>query len=173
MDEEPTLPQLPAVTWDEQTRRFNGSRKRTREVDAAALFANSSDPAVFSSDDDPALDNYVQGRRKRKKRYLGSWFAQHPTSSDSTFGDEPAARKVPKITRKLERQLDSGVWLSVEDTEATGELTEPLLPATDKIPITKRTFQRVPSLAVGEAESCARRLIRQCIEDGREDVDLS
>ncbi|KAG7138509.1 hypothetical protein HYQ45_004381 [Verticillium longisporum] len=70
MADEPSLPRLPAISWNEHTQSFsNNPRKRgraRRSSNATPLFNNSSDPAVFSSDDDPALDNYVEGRRKKR-----------------------------------------------------------------------------------------------------------
>ena len=114
MAEEPTLPKLPAVSWDFETETFNNTRKRARnrgEPSAPPNFTNSSDPAVFSSDDDPQLENYTQGRH-RKKRYIGSWFQQNLASSDSTFGE--SVQPAPKANRTLERQFDSGVWMGSE-----------------------------------------------------------
>ena len=171
MDEEPTLPPLPAVAWNQQTQSFSNSRKRGRRGNAPSLFSNSSDPAVFSSDDDPAaLDNYVHGRRK--KRYVGAWFSQLPTSSDSTFDDDGGEAAPPSARQKrtLERQLDSGVWLGGEDEEdmdLDGEAPPP--PQRRR----RQAFQRVPSLRVGAAEMNARNAIQRCIDDGLEDIDLS
>ncbi|EFX02160.1 leucine rich repeat domain containing protein [Grosmannia clavigera kw1407] len=95
MADEPTLPRIPPSKAAEAI--FGPARKRARfdlrgDI-SAQLLSNSSDPAVFSSDDDPALDNYASDRRKKKKRYVGAWFAQHPASTDSAFDDfmEPTA----------------------------------------------------------------------------------
>lgn len=97
---EPTLPRFPASKAADAF--FGPSRKRARPdiFDGSnggsttpahqLMLNNSSDPAVFSSDDDPALDNYAPdpatgGHTRKKKRYVGAWFAQHPASTDSTF----------------------------------------------------------------------------------------
>ena len=174
MDEEPTLPLLPAVTWDEASQSFN-ARKRGRRGNAPPRFSNSSDPAVFSSDDDPALDNYVHGRRK--KRYVGAWFSQLPTSSDSTFEEEVVPLPLPKPKRTLERQLDSGVWMGGDDTDVDADgddmpsLAQEILPPPQQRQ--RHIFQRVPSLRIGNAEIAARHTIQLCIDNGREDIDLS
>ncbi|KEY73148.1 hypothetical protein S7711_04896 [Stachybotrys chartarum IBT 7711] len=119
MSEEPTLPPLPAISWDEQSQSFgNSSRKRARAQIAggASSTFNSSDPAVFSSDDDPGLDNYVEGRRK--KRYIGSWFQQHPASNDSALGECPGPAIGPHPKREFSRQVDSGVFLGSDGAES-------------------------------------------------------
>src|SRR3569833_1723865 len=171
MAEEPSLLCLPVVFWVACFETFSNTRKRVRRDNAAQLFANSSDPAVFSSDDDPALDNYVQGRRK--KRYVGAWYAQHPASGDSVFEDDvrgkPAAKAKKKKKRTLERQFDSGVWMGSDGTDGADALER--LP--DPTPRQPRAFRRVESLSVSSAEKIARVKIRDCIEEGIEDVDLS
>ncbi len=151
MADEPSLPPIPPSKAADAI--FGPNRKRVRlnlldsssasghglGTTAQQLLSNSSDPAVFSSDDDPALDNYAPeataGRSRKKKRYVGAWFAQHPASADSTFdeviadGAEPRGRTTTttlpllpsspvrqgrpskKQRRTFERQFDSGVWM--------------------------------------------------------------
>ncbi|KAM0283503.1 hypothetical protein ACHAQH_002454 [Verticillium albo-atrum] len=169
MSDEPSLPRLPAISWDEHTQSFsNNPRKRgraRRSSNAAPLFNNSSDPAVFSSDDDPALDNYVEGRRK--KRYIGTWFQQQP-ASDSSFEE---SRPLPKPKRALKRQLDSGVWMGSDSTDGDEMLEELSLPLQPKLPqLIQTPFQR-PTLS--GAERIAREKIQKCLDEGEEDVDLS
>ncbi|CAK7563118.1 MAG: hypothetical protein SEPTF4163_000977 [Sporothrix epigloea] len=103
MSDEPSLPRFPPSVaagiisgpGRKRVRRniFDTSGARSLPPNQL-LFNNSSDPAVFSSDDDPALDNYVPydsnsgsatSQFRRKNRYVGSWFAQHPQSSDSAM----------------------------------------------------------------------------------------
>ncbi|KAG8670000.1 hypothetical protein FPOAC2_09343 [Fusarium poae] len=166
MSEELTLPPLPAVSWDEQSQTFsNNPRKRVRNAGSKHAppsgFNNSSDPAIFSSDDDPALDNYVEGRRK--KRYIGSWFQQHPTSSDSTFSEI----HVPKQRRPWTRQADSGVFLGSDGNESE-DMLEPV-PENPKprLPQLDRVVRRV-----SRAEQVARDKVRTCLETGEETVDF-
>ncbi|KAI2615030.1 hypothetical protein GGR54DRAFT_317543 [Hypoxylon sp. NC1633] len=111
MSEEPSLPPLPAppVNWDPNTHTI--TRKRTHDRDqvlAPLTFSNSSDPAIFSSDDDPDVENYIDGHR-HKRRYVGSWFNQIPASSDSTFSEDMHPSLKPR--RTFLRQSDSGVWM--------------------------------------------------------------
>ncbi|KAI1352718.1 hypothetical protein F5Y01DRAFT_313664 [Xylaria sp. FL0043] len=172
MAEEPTLPSLPKVSWDSHTQTFTNTRKRQRDgVTAQPLFTNSSDPAVFSSDDDPHVDNYTNGPH-RKKRYVGSWFQQMPTSSDSTFGEivEPQ----PKSKRTLERQWDSGVWMGSdgsvgvdEDEDFPMEIPPQL---ESKLP-QLRNPRPAPSVATEDV--IIYNIIDKAIEEGNPDIDLS
>ncbi|POR33705.1 Uncharacterized protein TPAR_06105 [Tolypocladium paradoxum] len=168
MADEPSLPRLPAVAWDEHSQCFsNNHRKRVRNPrprNSPSLACNSSDPAVFSSDDDPGLDNYVEGRRK--KRYVGSWFQQQPTSSDSTFSESIIVPKQSK--RTLARQVDSGVFLGSDGTEGEDVMDALDIPVRCKLP----QLDKRPACRVSEAELAAREKIRVCIEQGDETVDF-
>ncbi|KAL2757680.1 hypothetical protein ACRALDRAFT_1079810 [Sodiomyces alcalophilus JCM 7366] len=175
MAEEPSLPPLPAVSWNEDTQSFsNNPRKRVRarrSSNAGLLFGNSSDPAIFSSDDDPALDNYVEGRRKR--RYIGSWFQQQPVS-DSSMPDSSTeeSRPLPKPKRTLRRQLDSGVWMGSDSTDGDDDFMDMLqIPAQPRLPQLQRPPIRRP--VISPAEQLARERIQMCLDEGSEDVDLS
>ncbi|KAF4972118.1 hypothetical protein FSARC_1258 [Fusarium sarcochroum] len=164
--EELSLPPLPAVSWDEHSQSFsNNPRKRVRNAASkhasSSAFNNSSDPAVFSSDDDPALDNYVEGRRK--KRYVGSWFQQHPTSSDSTFSEI----HIPKQRRQWTRQADSGVFLGSDGNESDDVMNDiPEIPKP-KLPQLNRVVRRV-----SKAEQVARDKVRACLDAGEETIDF-
>jgi hypothetical protein len=133
------------------------------------LLSNLSDPAVFSSDDDPNVDNYAGGR-PRKRRYIGSWFQQMPTSSDSTFGE--AAGPMPRQHRTLERQWDSGVWMESDGLVEPDEelVVEIETPAKLNLPQPQNS-RLVPSLT--PEELIVRTRIDQAIEDGDPEVDLS
>lgn len=153
---------------------------------ASPAYANSSDPPVFSSDDSPALDNYTDGDR-HKRQYVGAWFNQQPVlSSDASMdsgmggmGEEeepkmlrPAKRRLESSTepaepRKLRRQLDSGVWLAIDDFSSTDteELEEP-----EMRPGPARLVLNGPPLFDEEQE--AQRLVRRCQDEGNESVDL-
>ncbi|KAI1658802.1 hypothetical protein F4813DRAFT_44854 [Daldinia decipiens] len=169
-DEEPTLPKLPAVSWDSHTQTFTNTRKRARDQSLAPpVYANSSDPAVFSSDDDPHVENYTQGRH-RKKRYVGSWFQQHLASSDLTFPE--VVRPLPKAKRTFERQFDSGVWMGSDvSVDADDDaITEMDLPASSKLP-QLRHIRPVP--AISPSETIARQVIQDAIDTGSTAIDLS
>jgi hypothetical protein len=174
MAEEPTLPRLPSVSWNSETQTINNvyTRKRVRNhgPSASSLFTNSSDPAVFSSDDDPNLENYTEGRH-RKKRYVGSWYQQQPASGDSTFSEE--ARVKPKTKRTFERQVDSGVFLGSDESADLDEfgVTDMDEPAACRLP--QLNVSRPPAPRVSALEELARDRITKAIETGREQVDLT
>ncbi|KAI0153586.1 leucine rich repeat family protein [Pestalotiopsis sp. NC0098] len=183
MADEPALPRFPH--WDSGSQSFN-ARKRVRDDDAAAqenntssasqqlFFANSSDPAMFSSDDDPNVENYAQGRH-RKKRYVGSWFQQQPASGDSAFSEESRLPRPPKGgKRTFERQFDSGVWMG-SDGSTDLELDEDLMmppPPPSRLPQLDLNRGR-QALALSRAEELAQNKIFDAVENGTEDVDLS
>jgi len=192
MADEPTLPQLPKGCRPAPPLFGRGSgsssgRKRGRDhgigtgtgtATPSSLFSTSSDPAVFSSDDDPALDNYMHGAR-RKKRYVGSWFDQQLAASsdsiDSAMGDDmhsssPLVAKPPRPRqRHLRRQMDSGVWMAQGDSTDYDEFTDLEMRAS-KIPISSPT--PVPRLRFSIPELEAQGRIQECIDEGKDAVDL-
>jgi len=176
--EEPSLPPHPAVSWDAQTQSFGNLRKRARREETAAfLFSNSSDPAVFSSDDDPALDNYAD-RSRRKKRYVGSWFHQQPALDEgSNEAATPASDGPKRAKRVLARQMDSGVWMDSDGVDEDEDAKSFVMPAAigpHPQPRQRRNLSiRVSSLVVSSAETMARRKIQECVDEGLEDIDLS
>ncbi|PNP48849.1 hypothetical protein TGAMA5MH_00007 [Trichoderma gamsii] len=162
MSDEPSLPPLPAVSWDQQSQNFSYiSRKRGRNNHQAGnsspLLFNSSDPAVFSSDDDPGLDNYVEGRPK--KRYVGTWFQQRPATDDAPN------TLLQQTKRTLTRDYDSGVFLGSDgttDTDCGDHLNCLKLPARP----------RPHPIRMSQAEMAARQKIEDCLDKGHESVDL-
>lgn len=177
---EPSLPPPPAVSWDAQTQSF-AKRKRST---ASQIFSDSSDPAIFSSDDDPALDNYTEGRHK-KKRYVGSWFQQRPASSDSGLSVRPESSGRPGSRWKRPFvPVDSGVFMGSDSSidDILDELPPArahyavLPPATTTKPTAPQLTQ-VPRLLqkgkLSETEAKAQEIIRRCIDRGIEAVDLS
>ena len=194
MADEPTLPPLtgapqPAPSAEGVSIARGGRAKRLRGESSRQPWSTSSDPAVFSSDDDPALDNYTHGSR-RKKRYVGTWFDQQPAfSSDNSVdsglgGDEerstirPPKRRVSAAKqrgqRQFKRQLDSGVWMargdsSATDTEGFGDIEMPLGPP--RLVLTGlATALRGP--AYSAEERFTQTLVQKCVDEGIEGVDL-
>ncbi|KAI0551464.1 hypothetical protein F4679DRAFT_572344 [Xylaria curta] len=167
MAEEPTLPSLPKVSWDAHTQSFTNTRKRG--APSQPHFTNSSDPAIFSSDDDPHVDNYSNGPR-RKKRYVGSWFQQMPTSSDSTFSE--AVGPQPKRKRAFERQWDSGVWMG---SDGSVELDEDFTLGMEPSPESKlpQLQNAPPHPSVTPEEQVVRDKIDAAIEEGNPEIDLT
>ncbi|KAK3371966.1 hypothetical protein B0H63DRAFT_483437 [Podospora didyma] len=185
-DNEPSLPVLPGHPL---------KRARGTATNAPLAALTSSDPAVFSSDDDPALDNYVHGRRK--KRYVGSWFDQHPASSDSALGDEEMGPPpVPLPKREFRRQLDSGVWMPAQDAqdgsiessdssaepiESSGEANDEwdlsVCQSDDDVFVRTRTSRSsmvpMPRTILSDEELLAQSIVDACNREGRQVVDLS
>lgn len=176
--EEPTLPPLPPSLL------LLDTRKRARNIDLPPPHSStSSDPAVFSSDDDPALDNY-QSHGRRKRRYVGTWFDQQPASSDSAMDDEtrpsfayPPPRRnqgqPQPQKREFKRQLDSGVWMGTDgaltDTDE-GFDPEPAPAVSMRGGVTISAFSSMPRYS--EEEENVLQIVRTCVEKGLEDVDL-
>ncbi|KAH7316725.1 hypothetical protein B0I35DRAFT_261940 [Stachybotrys elegans] len=162
MSEEPSLPRLPPNTPS----LSNKPLKRTRaQWHGPSQAFNSSDPAFFSSDDDPGLDNYTEGRRK--KRYVGSWFQQQPASADSTFGDVTIQVIGPKPKRTLARQVDSGVYLGSDGVESDIEIPD-MIPAQSRLP---QLEQRPRPARITSTEAKLQAIIRECIDAEKETVD--
>lgn len=174
MAEEPTLPRLPAVSWDQQTQTISTRTRKRARLDgpgAPPLATTSSDPAFFSSDDDPSIENYT--RVRRKKRLVGSWYEQQPAaSSDSCFGED--ALPPPKPNRKFVRHFDSGVWMA-EASDDTPSEAEVLTLVNHEVPPKARLPQLVRQIGpkLSEAETIARKTIQTCIDEGVEIIDLS
>ncbi|KAH8667383.1 hypothetical protein BGZ60DRAFT_48679 [Tricladium varicosporioides] len=162
MSEELTLPRL---AWDSRTESFSNhrSRKRVRSSPPA-----SSDPAIFSSDDDPSADNYTQDRRKKK--YRGPWYQQRLASDSGMQEDE--SREQKKGKRIFERQYDSGVFMGSDGTD----IDEPMegLVLSQRPDVTIR--QGLPvhlGVATPSPEDWATKQIQECLEEGNERIDLS
>ncbi|KAH6686908.1 hypothetical protein F5X68DRAFT_232234 [Plectosphaerella plurivora] len=177
MDEEPRLPRLPiGVKWTESQGiiRDPNFRKRGRRDSNESLRRKleSSDPAIFSSDDDPAIDNYAHGAR-RKRRYVGSWFHQQPlpSSSDSAFEEPITSKPLPKTRRTFKRQLDSGVWLGSDSTDDGFDALQ--IPKKAKLPVAVQQPVAAPKPVISELEREAQRIIQLCLDEGNETVDLS
>ena len=166
MAEEPSLPRL---AWDPITESFHNNRPQKRVRLSSPPM--SSDPAIFSSDDDPSADNYTAERRKKK--YRGPWYRQQP-ASDSGSQDSQDRDNSKKSKRTLERQFDSGVFMGSDGTdvdEGMEEFESDNEISSSKLPLRQsRTTQtaRPPS-----AEELAQRQIADCLETGNENIDLS
>lgn len=155
MDEEPTLP--PLAAWGPMADTFSNHppNKRVRLSESSPPL--SSDP-IFSSDEDPSADNYVQGRRK--KQFRGPWYRQEP-EEDS---EKENTRISHKKTRTLTRQLDSGVWMGSDGTDL--ELEDlPVSPPSQSYAF--RSSQRVVEVPWEDG------VVAECLEYGSENVDLS
>lgn len=161
-------PGLPRLTWNPITEAFtnNLSRKRVRLSDPI-----SSDPALFSSDDDPSADNYTGERRKTK--YRGPWFCQQPASD--SVSESPENILPTKRKRKLERQFDSGVWLGSDGTDLEDiieEVTSSEVPG-DRLRLGPFRGKQALKEEIPSPEELALRQIELCLDEGQETIDLS
>lgn len=104
--DEPTLPQLPALARDPAPQDASKRKRRYPFRPPSAEGVPSSDIGVFSSDDDPALDNYVQARQKR--RYRGTWYDHNHMMSDAgQDGDDSMDDVVPETPKAKARGSQS------------------------------------------------------------------
>ncbi|PHH61206.1 hypothetical protein CDD81_687 [Ophiocordyceps australis] len=161
---EASLPDLSAKNATKPSRKRTRSAHIAKASEAAPL--GSSDAAIFSSDDDPGLDNYVSGHR-HKKQYVGSWFHQEPASSDSTFGDDRAVSPCSG-RRVLTRQIDSGVFCGSDEIDDAF----PMDLVTQKQSRLPQLQKQLPVAQISDAELEARRKIQSCIERGEETINL-
>jgi hypothetical protein len=168
MADELTLPTLPKVSWDPITESFANHRTRKRVRSSPPPV--SSDPAIFSSDDDPSVDNYTQERRKRK--YRGPWYQQIPAEPSTSEVTDSVTKKGK---RPFERQYDSGIFMGSDGTEID-EMMEALEDVQFKKPRLPSKHSRPPfhiEKPVPPTEELARAQIERCLENGEEIIDLS
>ena len=139
---------------------FDRPAKRPRLPDSqvSLAFTNSSDPAVFTSDDDDSFDNYSQGRPK--KRYLGSWYQRSRLVDDAD--DRSTAPARPK--RSFARQHDSGVYMTADGLDS-----DDILP--NELPVPHIRTVQVPLLSADELET--RHVIQRSVDSCQEIIDLS
>lgn len=83
--------------------------------DLDAIFAISSDPPLFSSDDFPAssAEHYAQPRRKRQHRR--TWFEDEEQGLKRTRVSQGSKPR----RRKFSRNFDSGIWLGSDESIGT------------------------------------------------------
>jgi hypothetical protein len=152
---------LPKRAWHPASETFSSNTKRVRRCSPPI----SSDPALFSSDDDPSADNYTQERRKKK--YRGPWYNQR-LASDASGEHDPGR----KSKRPFERQFDSGVFMGSDGTDIDEESVVQFERERGSIPSLQFSAARIVT-PLPSAEDLASRLIQQCLEYGTESIDLS
>lgn len=167
--EEPTLPPHPTPSEREQAPCLALNKRKRSTV--SQLMSDSSEMPIFSSDDDPAAENYRDGHGRQKRQYTGSWDRQEPLQESDPRAASPASR----TRRKLERQVDSGIFMG-SDASLDSAFDVPL-PAPPAWRLPGPQFTQVPRssrpLSLSPAEAEARRRIQQCIDADSEAVDLS
>jgi hypothetical protein len=181
---EPELPPLSQSSVADLSTRprpsFLLTRKRTRS-DYDDEPATSSDPATFSSDETaPGAENYASGKRK-KHTFRGSWWDKHPVKD--------GFRRSERKKREWKRNFDSGIFMGSESEDPLSSdsftMEDELLNdqkfaarprATFLSPIkssnsTPKGKVRVQQMSEEHQRVCD--IVRQCLENGQEDVDIS
>ncbi|KAI9745284.1 MAG: hypothetical protein M1818_001564 [Claussenomyces sp. TS43310] len=173
MAEEPTLPSLPSGSTRQSISGSSQAPKRVRLHSTSPPI--SSDPPLFSSDDDPSAENYAGLRRHSKRKFRGPWYSQ---KLDESTDDQQRGK------RKLQRQFDSAIWLGSDATE--GEVDAEFL-ENSQIPITPTSSQHTmairpvstpyrssqPTTEASSPEERAKDQIDECLDMGKQDIDLS
>ncbi|KKY24761.1 putative leucine rich repeat domain protein [Phaeomoniella chlamydospora] len=204
-DVEVDLPPFPPAsslsTFERSTRHVKPALGRKRTWDPNDAFANSSDPAVFSSDDyqSGSLEDYAT-KRRRKHQWRGTWWGEKSkrlsfNSSQSCVRRGTMANT--KTQREFKRNYDSGIFMGSEGTDSSfddeflehNKVKEGSLPGSGE-KIYGLDAQEVPqgtSLHGGDSgprvsglemstivsSGNAKDIIQRCLEEGREDIDLS
>lgn len=169
--DEPDLPPLPSS----RSALPPLSRKRTHQD---FEINNSSDPALFSSDDHlPAAEDYSS--KRQKKKWEGTWWGDRLRSTT-------ASRK-----RSFKRNYDSGIFMgsegtdtslddefltdqhAPEDTAASTDALSPKFESNISATINKPFSRPVQICQVSPGVYHARQTIQRCLEEGSENVDLS
>ncbi|KUJ13776.1 uncharacterized protein LY89DRAFT_590708 [Mollisia scopiformis] len=157
---------LPQLRSDPTTESFtkNAARKRARLSSPPV----SSDPALFSSDDDPSADNYTQERRKKK--YRGPWYHQRPASDAGQDSEDAPEKK----RRTFERQFDSGVFMGSDGTDVDEVLEELESRNASTLPLPLSHSHRTQAgHRVATTEEVVKSQIHGCLEEGNENIDFS
>jgi hypothetical protein len=168
-------PQLPSLHQGDglniNHRHIVSKLKRSRE--SFSQF-NSSDPAIFSSDDDPASENYT-GRHRAKKMYEGPWYNPRPLQT------QRQEAVVPVKKRFYGRQVDSGVFMGSDFSELDSDVEVPSLHTTPEcarkgfLGLSHRALPMLKPSATKEEdlpEQRARDIIEQCLERNLVNIDL-
>ena len=167
MSDEPTLPSLP---FPLSNTPVDGSRQQQR-VEQGTSPPFSSDPPIFSSDDEPSVENYSNLAVRKKRKFRGPWFNQK--------GQELAVVDGLHATKRaFQRHVDSAVWLgsdsSQDDEDASFSSIVQLHGTELKSPImilpTPNSQSLLPEVI---AERVAVRIIESCLEQVMGYVDLT
>lgn len=187
---EPELPPLPAPGREQMLSAGRPSlltRKRTHS-DYDHEPGTSSDPATFSSDETaPGAENYASGKRK-KRTFRGAWWDRQPAKGYAK-GDQKK--------REFTRNFDSGIFMGSESEEALSSdsftLEEEFLREQENVReeyqqarsakfLSLQNSQTTPRACLAPKDIIARTTeehqlvldtIHKCLENGKEDVDLS
>ena len=169
MAEEPSLPKLLPRGPSKKTVVTRSSPRKKRFHSSSVHF--SSDPPLFSSDDDPGLDNYADPHRRHNRKYRVGPYAQHPLTITSNTEDGGPQRK-------LQRHVDSAVFMAGDETEDDTdiEFLKSSKALTNHITLAARP-SRLPNRALPakdlSVDDRTRRDIENMLENGKDSIDLA
>jgi len=159
-------------------------RKRTRSITSLDP-ATSSDPALFSSDEQaPSAEDYAC--KRRKKQYPGTWWGERLRKNNAGEHSE----------RQFRRNFDSGIFMGSEGSsfgsssgledeliedqrkkqEENGDEDEDSFDWMTRLRRrgSKKETGKLPKpKLVSPQEQRVRSIMNKCLEYGREDVDFS
>lgn len=197
---EPKLPRPPFTRLSSRKRSTRSNEIQDDDVLSSSVHT-SSDPALFSSDETPDAENYSGIKRRKKKTYAGTWWGDRLSrsrASSRSLNSEKSSHKRGK--RKFTRNFDSGIFMNSDDgsTELSSDssfghelLEEQRRQQEDKnestcqlSPVAKllsspgkaspnRTRGFRPTVKTSNEQMHAVSIIRACLDQGKEDVDLS
>ncbi len=140
-------------------------RKRSRPGYASS---NSSDAPFFSSDDleEASIDNYVSPRRKRQ--YKRAWYE----SEGEETPQAPNYKERPDEAKSIAKAKDSGVFMASDSSNDDGFSVAPISVSSIKRP--EKKFGPFLHMTRGlEGEALVQKVVDDCLEGGKEVVDLS
>lgn len=161
MSDPPSSPPLPALA-------VPPNRKRQ-----LSEFENLSSDPLFSEGTTDSEDAAGYDRPRRKRMVRGPWWSmgKRPQRDGSALKDEDS------------RNVDSGIWMGSDGSESASLLSSQRKLQALRVTSTTPTNMAVKSAAVKakimpvgrvrHAEQLADKIINDCVEDGREAVDLS
>ncbi|KAK6367115.1 hypothetical protein LTR64_007975 [Lithohypha guttulata] len=195
---DPQLPRLP-FSQIKSRKRFIRSDEVTDADILSGSARTSSDPALFSSDETPDAENYAAPKRRKKQTYAGTWWGarmartragSHGLSSDGS------SRRGGK--RRFTRNFDSGIFMCSDDsnTEPSSDssfgrelveeqkrsvrksfLQQSQSPVRSQPPspqvISPQRMRVKQDVMRDSKEDLVLSVIRTCVEQCKEDVDLS
>lgn len=162
----------------------------------------SSDPALFSSDETPDAENYSGSKRRKKKTYTGTWWGERFLSTGSRSRRASSSASSRKVKRKFARNFDSGIFMNSDegstdlssDSSFGADLIEdqrrfdgvnlyniPTTPVQQKSklslsfgsPASQGPRSAKKPMLVDVREQNVMSVVRKCLEDSKEDVDLT
>lgn len=191
------------LTYQSRKRSTRYYELQQLEDDAnSSSIHTSSDPALFSSDETPDAENYSGGKRRKKKTYTGTWWGERFLSTDSRGRRASSSASSRKVKRKFTRNFDSGIFMNsdegstdlssdssfgadfLEDQRRLGDATHynpPHTPVQQKSklslsfgsPASQGLRSAKKPTLVDIREQQVMSVVRKCLEDSKEDVDLT